>query len=345
MAGWLALAAVALAATGRAEARDLTVALRAEMDEAARAALLDAVVTPFAAAGGTSVQTTGHGPGAPVPQDGGPAWDVLQLTASDLLSMCAAGALEKLDWGALGGRDRVLPRAASDCGTGAVLRATVLAWDRDKFQATPTWTDFGDIAKNPGKRGIMRSVVGTLEIALLADGVAPADIYTTLRGGDGVERAFRKLDQLKPYLVFWSRDGDKPVAATTILGSGEVLMTSAPADLVVQANRTDHRNFGLQWAGNLSSLDSWAIAKGSPNLAAAQQFLAFSGDPKLQPRLLVAGAYGSAARNAADGLPPELLAIDPAAPASLAASVPFDAGFWHDNIDKLRARFEAWLAH
>jgi hypothetical protein len=40
-----------------------------------------------------------------------------------------------------------------------------------------------------------------------------------------------------------------------------------------------------------------------------------------------------------------LAAISPTNPANLAASVRVDAGFWHDNLSKLRPRFETWLAH
>ena len=69
------------------------------------------------------------------------------------------------------------------------------------------------MAKYPGKRGLRKGVQGNLEIALMADGVAPGDVYRTLRGSDGVARAFRKLDQLKPYLVFWPI-GDRTPSAS-----------------------------------------------------------------------------------------------------------------------------------
>lgn len=334
----------AIVVSNPAFGRDLTIGLRADMEGIARAGLIDSFVAPFTASTGTKVDVVDRPRDTAVQQDDAFLWDIVQLKGSDLVTACAQGMVEKLDWAAIGGRDRMLARAVSDCGMGAFLHATVLAWDRDKFQAIPTWTDFGDIAKNPGKRGLRRGVVGNLEIALLADGVAPADIYSTLRGTDGVERAFRKLDQLKPYLVFWSDAGDKPVDAIKILGSGEVLMTSAPAEQVVEADRAGHRNFGIQWTGALTEVDSWAITKGSANLADAQKFLLFAGDPKVQGRLLNSVAFGGAARSSTDGLPPDLLAIDPAAPANLLLSVPADPAFWHDNFDKLSPRFEAWLA-
>ena len=98
----------------------------------------------------------------------------------ELATGCGEGLFEKLDWSAIGGKDHYLPQAVSDCGVGAAIANLVLAWDRDKFPATPTWADFWDVAKYPGKRGLRKGVRGNLEIALIADGVAPADVYKVL---------------------------------------------------------------------------------------------------------------------------------------------------------------------
>ena len=46
-----------------------------------------------------------------------------------------------------------------------------------------------------------------------------------------------------------------------------------------------------------------------------------------------------------DGLPPELVAESPSSAANLAAGLKVDAGFWHDNLAKLRQRFDAWQGH
>jgi len=41
-----------------------------------------------------------------------------------------------------------------------------------------------------GKRALRKGPKTTLEIALMADGVAPKDVYKTLGTNEGVERAF-----------------------------------------------------------------------------------------------------------------------------------------------------------
>ena len=44
------------------------------------------------------------------------------------------------------------------------------------------------MAKYPGKRGLHKGVRGNLEFALMADGVATADVYKTLATSDGVDQ-------------------------------------------------------------------------------------------------------------------------------------------------------------
>jgi putative spermidine/putrescine transport system substrate-binding protein len=197
------------------------------------------------------------------------------------------------------------------------------------------------VAKYPGKRGLRKTVRGNLEFALMADGVGPGDVYKTLSTSDGVERAFRKLDQLKPYIVWWSTATE----AAHILASGDVLMTSAPSAQIAMPSEHEHKNFGLQFTASLFELQSWAIIKGSPSRRIAQQFLYFTGMPAVELRLLQQSGEGGLAKGLNDGLPPELAAISPSSPANLAAGLRIDAAFWHDNLPKLQQRFDAWQGH
>jgi putative spermidine/putrescine transport system substrate-binding protein len=332
------LAAAALLAAVTADCHALTIVTLGQADQAAMA---DAYIQPFTALTQIPVHQdswdsnmeTLHAKAT----EGG--WDLIEVSPEDLTAGCADGTFEKLDWAAIGGKDHYLGMAVSDCGVGAVLRDTVLAWDRDKFQATPTWADFWDVAKIPGKRGLAKNVRGALEFALLADGVAPGDVYKTLGSSEGVDRAFHKLDQLKPYIVWWQT----PAEAARILGSGDVLMTSTPSSVIALANRIDKRNFGVQFAASLLEPRSWAMLKGAPNAHEAQQFLYVTGASSLQARLFrVSGEIGLA-RGTNDWLTPEQQALSPTLPANLNAALRVDTGFWHDNLAKLRARFDAWL--
>jgi putative spermidine/putrescine transport system substrate-binding protein len=325
-----------------AAARDLTIVERgATMAEATQRVL----VAPFTAATGIAItQQSWEGDTntlAATLKAAGNSWDLIQVNGDELLNGCGSGQFEKLDWSQIGGKEHFLPQAASDCGVGVTVLNLTLAWDRDKFAGTPTWADFWDVAKYPAKRGLRRDVVGNLEIALMADGVAPQDVYKVLSTNDGVDRAFRKLDQLKPYIVWWKTEAE----AGKILGSGDVLMTSAPSDEIVRDVRATHRNFGIQWSDSLYDVLSWAVIKGSPNLRDATQFLYFAGTPAIQGRLVELFGLGGLAKGANEGLPPNLLGVSPTSPANLKAGLQIDATFWHDNLPKLHARFETWLGH
>ena len=56
-----------------------------------------------------------------------------------------------------------------------------------------SWRDFWDVQKFPGKRGMRKTAKYTLEIALLADGVPPGEVYKTLATPVGVDVLLRSL--------------------------------------------------------------------------------------------------------------------------------------------------------
>src|SRR5690606_23035977 len=76
----------------------------------------------------------------------------------------------------------------------------LLVYNKEKYKDNPPqgWQDFFDTEKFPGKRGIMDYAdQGALEIALIADGVDPKDVYPI-----DYERAFKKLNQIRKDTVF-----------------------------------------------------------------------------------------------------------------------------------------------
>jgi putative spermidine/putrescine transport system substrate-binding protein len=332
------LTAVAVLAAWPADAYALTIVTRGETAEAA---ITDTYARPFTTATDIAVKEDSWDGAMDTLRaratDNG--WDLVQVDPDELAAGCADGSFEKLDWSSIGGKDHYQQMGVSDCGVGASVNSTVLAWDRDKFSASPNWSDFWDVAKIPGKRGLAKSVRGALEFALLADGVGPGDVYKTLATQDGVDRAFRKLDQLKPYIVWWQT----PAEAAKILGSGDVLMTTMPGSVVAQANQVDKRNFGVQFTASLYEPRSWAIMKGASGLREALQFLYFTGASSIEARLFrVSGEIGLA-KGVNDWLAPEQQALSPTFQTNASVALRVDNGFWHDNLAKLRTRFETWL--
>ena len=323
-------------------ARDLVVVSRSKL---LQQALGDSYFAPFTAATGNKLVTEIWSGGLDTLrkqiETGATRWDLVMVNGDELQAGCGGGLFDKVNWAAVGGRDAYLPLAVSDCGVGAAVSALVLAWDRDKFPGTPNWADFWDVARYPGKRGLRKTARTNLEIALLADGVAPGDVYAALQTDDGVDRAFHRLDQIKPYVVWYEPKAQAP----QILGSGEVLMTSADSPAIISANRTEKRHLGLQWAGSLISVLSWAVIKGCPEADKAAKLLSFASDPARQASFSAASGYGPVVKGVNEKLPADAQAASPTTPANLSAGLVVDEQFWHDHGDALNQRFETWLAH
>lgn len=268
-------------------------------------------------------------------------WDVVQVEAEELALGCADGLYETIDWSKLGGEDAFIPSAVSECGVGAIVWTTGLSYDGDKMQTAPaSWADFWDTQKFPGKRGLRRGPKYALEFALMADGVAPKEVYDVLRTPEGVDRAFAKLDELKSDIVWWEA-GAQPIQ---LLASGEVVMTSAYNGRLTGINRTEKRNLKIVWPGSIYAVDSWVVLKDSPNKDAAFDFIAFASAPENQSKLPEYIAYGLPNIEAGKLIDAAQAAELPTAPENLESSISLDTDFWIDNIEELNTRFNAWLA-
>ncbi len=79
---------------------------------------------------------------------GKPNWDVVQVEAEELALGCADGLYEKIDWDKVGGKDKFLDSAVNDCGVGAIVWSTAIAYNADKLKDGPqSRADFWDVKK------------------------------------------------------------------------------------------------------------------------------------------------------------------------------------------------------
>jgi len=274
-------------------------------------------------------------------QGGSPVWDVVQVESEELEIGCEEGVYEPIDFSRIGGKDAYIPEAVHKCGVGAIVYNFVLGYDRDRITDPPkSWADFFDLRKYPGKRALRHGPKTSLEIALMGDGVAPADVYRALKTDAGVDRAFRKLDTIKKDIIWWKAGAQPP----QLLASGEVALTSVYNGRIDAANTKDKRNFGIVWNQSLYTIDSWVILKGSPNVAAAYRFLEFAGRAENQAKLPMHIAYGVTNKSATALIDPTRLPDLPTAPDNLKNAIEIDTQFWLENLDKLTERFNKWAA-
>lgn len=337
----LSLAVVAACCAQAAQAADLTVI---SFGGANKAAQEKAYYAPFTKA--TGIKVVGgeyNGEMAKVKamvDTKSVSWDVLEVESPELARGCDEGMFEKLDYSKIGNKADFVQGAAQSCGVGIFVWSTVLAYNADKLKVGPSgWKDFWDVKKFPGKRGMRKGAKYTLEVALMADGVAPKDVYKVLATPAGVDRAFKKLDQLKPNIQWWEAGAQPP----QYLVSGDVVMSSAYNGRIANTQK-EGKNLKIVWAGGMYDFDSWAIPKGSPNKDAALKFIAFASKPENQKVYSQNIAYGPTNKKAVPLLDKKLVADLPTAPQNIKSGVAVDVAFWADFGESLEQRFNAWAA-
>ncbi|MDW9356871.1 extracellular solute-binding protein [Sinorhizobium meliloti] len=272
---------------------------------------------------------------------GVPNWDVVEVEAEELALGCADGIYEKIDWQKMGGKEAYLPAAVSDCGVGNIVWSTGLSYDGAKLAEGPkTWADFWDTKKFPGKRGLRKGPKYALEFALMADGVPADQVYDVLSGEGGVDRAFKKLDELKADIIWWDA-GAQPLQ---LLSSGQVVMTSAYNGRISGINRSEGKKFGFVFPGSVYAIDSWVILKDSPNKDAGMDFIAYASKAENQAKLPEYIAYGLPNLGATKLVPEQFQKELPTTEENLNGAVALDVDFWTDNSEELTQRFNAWLA-
>lgn len=276
-------------------------------------------------------------------------WDVVDFELSDLIRGCREGLLEKIDHSTLPpGADGTpaskdfIDGAFTECGVGQTVWSTVVAYNRERFgDARPAKVaDFFDMQKFPGKRGLRRDPRVVMEWALMADGVAPGQVYATLGSEQGQKRAFAVMDRIKSGIVFWEAGSDP----AKLLDSGAVVMTSVWNGRMFRPIAEQGKPFVILWDGQIWDIDSWGIPKGSDNLAKALDFIRFStgsGPLAEQTKYIT---YGPARKSSMAIVADQTKPLLPTAQENMASALQTDAEWWATNHVAMRARFEQWLA-
>lgn len=268
------------------------------------------------------------------------SWDVVEVDSQLAGRGCEEGIFEPIDPKKIESRTDLISGALQPCAVGMFVSSTALAYRPSKLKVAPVgWRDFWDIKKFPGKRGLRKGALYTLEIALLADGVAQQDVYKVLSTNAGVERAFRKLDQLKPYIQWWESGSQAP----QYLLAGDVTMTSAYNGRITNA-RKEGKDVGLVWSSGIYEMDYWAIPKGTSRKDEALKFISFATRPDTQKVFSDAIPYGPTNKKALQLLAPATVAELPTATQNMAGAMALNANFWIEHGEELEQRFNAWAS-
>lgn len=196
-----------------------------------------------------------------------------------------------------------------------------------------TWAEFWDAKAFPGRRGLRNRPDETLELALLADGVAPKDLYPM-----DVDRAFRSLDRIKPHVAHWIAQTQQTVS-------------------LIQTNEIDFsyvyksRVLALQESGiPMEIADEYplvtntymAVGKGTKNKPLVMKFLNELLSPEMQAALVNNNSgTGPITNNAMSLIKPDIARMIPDLKSPKVAITNDD--WWADNYEKITPRFKEWL--
>ena len=270
-------------------------------------------------------------------------WDVVQVETSERIRGCEEGLFLELDWSRIGNKSDFVEPAVDACGLGVVGVSQLVAWNADLVKTEPTSiADFFDLEKIPGKRGLRSDPKGTLEFALMADGVEPADVYKVMNTKEGLDRAFAKLDSIKSQIQWWEAGAQAP----EWLLSGDVAMSIAYNGRIEAANK-EGKNLKMLWEKNVLYFDNWVIFKDSPHVDLAYAFLKSYTNPKRQAAFTEDYTYGPPSKAALQHIEPEVIAKLPAGDNikdALFTGSEESVEFWLDNLDEITERWTAWKA-
>lgn len=345
---------VALLATSTAiSAKDLTVM---SWGGAYTVSQTEAYQKPFMAATGTVITSVdADNPAAPIKAQvlaGNVSIDVATVLATDAARLCDEGLLEVLNLndlpsapdGTLASED-FIDGALTDCSVASDVYSLVAAYDSSKISGVSSVSDFFDTEKFPGKRALPKNPQGPLEIALLADGVKASDVYDVLSTPEGIDQAFRKLNEIKAQTIWWEAGAQPP----QLLADGEVAMALAFNGRIFNAMVQEGKPFEILWDGQIMDLDVFVIPKGAPNLETAWDYVKFATDTQRLAEQTKWISYGPTRKSSlplvtttSDGKT-EMASHLPTAPENMENVVMANPTFWADNGSNLSERFNIWL--
>lgn len=220
-------------------------------------------------------------------------------------------------------------------GVANVYWTTVLAYNKNKFPTNKptTWEDFWNIKEFPGERALYDDPRGNLEFALIADGISKDSLYPL-----DVERAFKKLDQIKPYIKVWWKDGTQPVQ---LLNDQSVDLTSAWNGRIFSLGDSNDQ-IEYSWDGAVSELDWWVIPKGSKKIETASRFICFASEPDKMAKQSQIVGYGPVNKEALNYIPDIIKKQLPTYASNWDSSFVINSKWWSENENEMMKRWIEW---
>ncbi len=291
-------------------------------------------------------------------------WDIIDVYAMDTINGCDEGLFVEFDFdkdfpaapdGTPASEDFFAPMP-SKCAVGNILYSWTYGYHDEKIGSNKPKTikDFFNTKKWPGKRGIYKTAMHNLEMALAAEGVPSGKLYDILETDAGLERAFNKIKELctdpKGGCVFWSAGAKPP----ELLMQGEVVMSTGWNGRFFNAEIGEGAPIKQVWDAQGLDYQYMSVVKGGPNeadamkaiaemtstegLAGSAKYIAYAPWRKSSLKIIEAGEpwYKDGKTN--------MLPQMPTAPDNTKNYFLVDPIFWADNSTEIGEKWEAMKA-
>jgi putative spermidine/putrescine transport system substrate-binding protein len=267
-------------------------------------------------------------------ESGQPVWDVVDVTIEFLYNGAKDGLFEKVDKRAVH-TDRIDPRFVHDFGIGDIVWSYNIAYSTTAFNDANhprSWADIFDVKRFPGTRTLRDRVAPMLEIALLADGVAPEKIYPI-----DVDRAFKKLDTIKKNTIFWETNSQSQQLFTDGEVTSGLILNGRAYDAIKKGAK-----MALEWNQNIQSVDYLVIPKGCKRLDIAMALIDSMTVAENQAKVANLIAYSPTNPKAFASIDKAVAPWLSTNPENAKQGFVINAEYWRDNLQKLSERWESW---
>ena len=220
---------------------------------------------------------------------GAPGWDMTEIGFARCEQAAQANTLLPIDYGVVD-KTKMPANLALPTYVGVFTFSYGIAYQKKKYgeNGPKSWADFYDVKKFPGRRSMIGEGLYAFESALVADGVPLADVYKVLKAPGGVDRAFKKLEEIKPHVAVWWRSTGQ---AMQLMRDGEVDMAIFPNGRALALVK-DGIQIGFEWNQAFIDVECLMLPKNAPNAKAAFQLINLALDPRNQAAFAAAIAYG-----------------------------------------------------
>jgi putative spermidine/putrescine transport system substrate-binding protein len=263
-------------------------------------------------------------------------WDITELTIDGCAQGEAEGLFEDLDYSLID-KEAFDPAVAQRTYIGFNYYSNVIGWNTEKFPEGPrSWADFWDVEKFPGRRSLRNDPAEVLEAALMADGVAPDQLYPL-----DLDRAFSSLEKIKPHISVWWSSGAQ---SAQLVADGEVDLIGAWNGRISAAIQSG-APYDFTFEQGLLIADCLVIPKGVKNKDLAMKALATAVSAEILANLPHYIDYGPANTKAYETgkISPEVAKTLNTAPENAAKQAVVRGDWWGKHGAAARERWAQFM--